>query len=230
MRHRKSGRHLNRTSSHRKAMLSNMSVSLIEHESIKTTVVKAKELRRFVEPLVTLSKTDSVANRRRAFSKLRSKSAVGKLFTELGPRYENRAGGYTRILKGGFRRGDASGIAYMQFVDAPLRVQQDDVDTSAYMAEEEEEAIVEEVETESAESGEIVEAVEAAEVESDSESAETEADASAETETPSEESTEEVADEVEATAADEPTAEASGEESQEDTAAEKDEGSKDKPQ
>ena len=119
MRHQKSGRHLNRTSAHRKAMLSNMSASLIEHETIKTTVVKAKELRRFVEPLITLSKTDSVANRRRAFAKLRNKAAVGKLFSELGPRYLNRAGGYTRILKAGHRQGDSAMVAYMQLMDQP---------------------------------------------------------------------------------------------------------------
>lgn len=119
MRHQKSGRHLNRTSAHRKAMLSNMSASLIEHETIKTTVVKAKELRRFVEPLITLSKTDSVANRRRAFAKLRNKAAVGKLFTELGPRYLNRPGGYTRILKAGYRQGDSAMVAYMQLMDQP---------------------------------------------------------------------------------------------------------------
>ena len=100
-------------------MLSNMSASLIEHETIKTTVVKAKELRRFVEPLITLSKTDSVANRRRAFAKLRNKSAVGKLFSELGPRYADRPGGYTRILKAGFRQGDSAMVAYMQLMDQP---------------------------------------------------------------------------------------------------------------
>ena len=99
MRHRKSGRHLNRTSSHRTAMFRNMAVSLFEHEMIKTTVAKAKELRRVAEPLITLAKEDSVANRRLAFSRTRSKSAVGKLFRELGPRYQDRPGGYTRILK-----------------------------------------------------------------------------------------------------------------------------------
>ena len=119
MRHQKSGRHLNRTSAHRKAMLSNMSASLIKHETIKTTVVKAKELRRFVEPLITLSKTDSVANRRRAFAKLRNKAAVGKLFSELGPRYVDRPGGYTRILKAGYRQGDSAMVAYMQLMDQP---------------------------------------------------------------------------------------------------------------
>ena len=119
MRHQKSGRHLNRTAAHRKAMLSNMSASLIEHETIKTTVVKAKELRRYVEPLITLSKVDSVANRRRAFAKLRDKAAVGKLFTELGPRFRERPGGYTRILKAGFRQGDSAMVAYMQLLDQP---------------------------------------------------------------------------------------------------------------
>lgn len=119
MRHQKSGRHLNRTSAHRKAMLSNMSASLIEYETIKTTVVKAKELRRFVEPLITLGKTDSVANRRRAFAKLRNKAAVGKLFSELGPRYVDRPGGYTRILKAGYRQGDSAMVAYMQLLDQP---------------------------------------------------------------------------------------------------------------
>ena len=117
MRHRKSGRRLNRTSSHRKAMFANMAVSLIEHEIIKTTVPKAKELRRVAEPLITLAKNDSVANRRLAFSRLRSKAAVGKLFAELGPRYEERPGGYTRILKAGFRHGDAAPVAYIELVD-----------------------------------------------------------------------------------------------------------------
>ena len=116
MRHRKSGRHLNRTSSHRKAMFANMATSLIEHEIIKTTVPKAKELRRVAEPLITLAKTDSVANRRLAFARLRSKSAVGKLFTELGPRYQERPGGYTRILKAGYRKGDAAPVAYIELV------------------------------------------------------------------------------------------------------------------
>lgn len=117
MRHLKSGRHLNRTSSHRKRMFANMCVSLIEHEEIKTTVVKAKELRRFIEPLITLARTDSVANRRQAFAYLRSKSAVGKLFRELGPRFESRPGGYTRILKSGYRKGDSAMVCYMSFVD-----------------------------------------------------------------------------------------------------------------
>lgn len=106
MRHRKSGRHLNRTSSHRKAMFKNMAASLFEHEVIKTTLPKAKELRRVAEPLITLAKVDSVANRRLAFARTRSKDAVGKLFSELGPRYQARPGGYVRILKCGFRTGD----------------------------------------------------------------------------------------------------------------------------
>ena len=117
MRHLKSGRHLNRTSSHRKRMFANMCISLIEHEEIKTTVIKAKELRRFIEPLITLARTDTVANRRQAFAYLRSKSAVGKLFQELGPRFESRPGGYTRILKSGFRKGDSAMVCYMSFVD-----------------------------------------------------------------------------------------------------------------
>ena len=120
MRHRKSGRHLNRTSSHRQAMFRNMATSLIECEVIKTTLPKAKELRRVAEPLITLAKEDSVANRRLAFSRTRSKSAVGKLFGELGPRYQDRPGGYTRILKCGFRSGDAAPMAYVELVDRPI--------------------------------------------------------------------------------------------------------------
>ncbi len=116
MRHRKSGRQLNRNSSHRQAMFRNMAVSLIEHEIIKTTLPKAKELRRVAEPLITLAKEDSVGNRRLAFSRTRSKEAVGKLFTELGPRYQERPGGYTRILKCGFRAGDAAPMAYIELV------------------------------------------------------------------------------------------------------------------
>ncbi len=119
MRHRKSGRHLNRTSSHRRAMFKNMAVSLFEHELIKTTLPKAKELRRIVEPLITLSKRDSVANRRLAFSRTRSKSAVGKLFNELGPRYNFRPGGYIRILKCDYRHGDNSPMAFVELVDRP---------------------------------------------------------------------------------------------------------------
>jgi large subunit ribosomal protein L17 len=119
MRHRKSGRHLNRTSSHRQAMFKNMSCSLFEHELIKTTLPKAKELRRVAEPLITLAKEDSVANRRLAFARTRSKEAVGKLFNELGPRYANRPGGYIRIMKCGFRPGDNAPMAYVELVDRP---------------------------------------------------------------------------------------------------------------
>jgi len=119
MRHLKSGKKLNRTSSHRKAMFSNMTASLIEYEVIKTTLPKAKELRRVAEPLITLAKNDSVANRRLAFSRLRSDSAVGKLFAELGPRYQARPGGYLRILKSGFRAGDAAPMAIVELVDRP---------------------------------------------------------------------------------------------------------------
>lgn len=119
MRHHKSGRKLNRNSSHRKAMFSNMANSLFDHEIIKTTLPKAKELRRVAEPLITLSKSDSVSNRRLAFSKLRDKEMVGKLFNELAPRYKDRPGGYTRILKCGFRSGDAAPMAYIELVDRP---------------------------------------------------------------------------------------------------------------
>ncbi|WP_017939143.1 50S ribosomal protein L17 [Zestomonas thermotolerans] len=120
MRHRKSGRHLNRTSAHRKAMFQNMAVSLFEHELIKTTLPKAKELRRVAEPLITLAKEDSVANRRLAFDRTRSKAAVGKLFNELGKRYANRQGGYLRILKCGYRAGDNAPMAYVELVDRPV--------------------------------------------------------------------------------------------------------------
>ena len=127
MRHRKSGRQLNRNSSHRKAMFRNMAVSLVEHEVIKTTLPKAKELRRVAEPLITLAKNDSVSNRRLAFARTGSKEAVGKLFGELGPRYAEREGGYTRILKAGFRAGDAAPMAYIELVDRPLP-EEDDFD------------------------------------------------------------------------------------------------------
>ncbi len=120
MRHRKSGRQLNRNSSHRKAMFRNMACSLFEHEVIKTTVPKAKELKRVAEPLITLAKSDSVANRRLAFARTRSKETVGKLFTELGPRYQDRPGGYTRILKAEFRPGDAAPMAFIELVDRPI--------------------------------------------------------------------------------------------------------------
>jgi large subunit ribosomal protein L17 len=120
MRHRNSGRYFNRTSSHRKAMFRNMTASLVEHELIKTTLPKAKELRRYAEPLITLSKDDSVANRRLAFDRLRDKLVVGKLFTELGPRYKARPGGYIRILKCGLRAGDSAPMAYVELVDRPV--------------------------------------------------------------------------------------------------------------
>ena len=117
MRHRNSGRPLSRNSPHRRAMFRNMSASLIKHETIRTTVPKAKELRRVVEPLITLAKTDDVAHRRRAFDRLRDKEAVGKLFGELGPRFKDRPGGYLRILKTGPRPGDAAPMAVVQLVD-----------------------------------------------------------------------------------------------------------------
>ena len=125
MRHKKSGRILGRKSSHRKAMYRNMSASLIEHETIRTTVPKAKELRRVVEPLITLAKEDSVANRRLAFDRLRSKQSVGKLFNELGPRFKERPGGYLRILKIGHRAGDAAPMAIVQLMDQPEKVQEE---------------------------------------------------------------------------------------------------------
>jgi large subunit ribosomal protein L17 len=119
MRHRHGLRKLNRTSEHRQAMLRNMCVSLLTHEAIKTTLPKAKELRRVVEPLITLGKAPSLANKRLAFSRLRDRDAVVKLFGELGPRYEKRPGGYTRILKMGFRNGDAAPMAFVELVDRP---------------------------------------------------------------------------------------------------------------
>ncbi len=119
MRHMKSGRKLNRNSSHRKAMFRNMASSLFEHEMIKTTVPKAKELRRVAEPLITLAKEDSVAHRRLAFDRLRNREVVTKLFNELGPRYVDRPGGYLRILKCGYRAGDQAPMAYVELVDRP---------------------------------------------------------------------------------------------------------------
>ena len=119
MRHRKVGRQLGRNSSHRKAMFRNMACSLFEHEVIKTTLPKAKELKRVAEPLITLAKNDSVANRRLAFARTGSKETVGKLFAELGPRYIERPGGYTRILKCGFRSGDTAPMAFVELVDRP---------------------------------------------------------------------------------------------------------------
>jgi large subunit ribosomal protein L17 len=119
MRHRKAGRKLNRTSSHRKAMMRNMAASLFTHELIRTTLPKAKELREVAEPLITLSKEDSVARRRLAFARLRDREVVTKLFNELGPRYQGRPGGYLRILKCGFRAGDSAPMAYVELVDRP---------------------------------------------------------------------------------------------------------------
>ncbi len=133
MRHRHSGRQLNRNSSHRKAMFRNMATSLVEHELIKTTLPKARELRRVAEPLITLAKNDSVANRRLAFDRLRDKAAVGKLFTELGPRYQARPGGYIRILKCGYRTGDKAPMAFVELVDRP---QIDTEDDDAFAADE----------------------------------------------------------------------------------------------
>jgi len=120
MRHRKAGRQLNRNSAHREAMFRNMAGSLFRHELIKTTLPKAKELRRVAEPLITLAKEDSVHKRRIAFARLRDKDAVGKLFSELGPRYQERPGGYLRILKCGYRAGDAAPMAYVELVDRPI--------------------------------------------------------------------------------------------------------------
>ena len=126
MRHRESGRKLNRNSSHRKAMFRNMAVSLIEHEIIRTTLPKAKELRRFAEPLITMAKIDNVAKRRLAFSRLRDRSIVTKLFNELGPRYKERPGGYLRILKWGFRTGDKAAMAIVELVDRPQQLIDDE--------------------------------------------------------------------------------------------------------
>ena len=125
MRHRQSGRQLNRNSPHRTAMFRNMASSLFEHEIIKTTLVKAKELRTVAEPLITLAKKDSVANRRLAFDRTRNKEMVGKLFSELGPRYAERPGGYIRILKCGERAGEKAPMAYVELVDRPRREDQD---------------------------------------------------------------------------------------------------------
>ncbi len=130
MRHRQSGRKLNRNSSHRKAMFSNMAVSLLHHEVIKTTLPKAKELRRVAEPLITMAKTDSVHKRRLAFARLRDRDVVTKLFNELGPRYKDRPGGYLRILKMGYRTGDKAPMALVELVDRP-----DDVEEFEAVAE-----------------------------------------------------------------------------------------------
>ena len=128
MRHKLSGRQLGRNASHRKAMFRNMVISLVEHELIKTTLPKAKELRRFAEPLITLAKVDSVANRRLAFARLNNKEAVGKLFSQLGPRYNTRPGGYVRVLKCGFRAGDKAPMAYVELVDRPVKALEAAVD------------------------------------------------------------------------------------------------------
>ncbi|WP_152208436.1 50S ribosomal protein L17 [Marinobacter changyiensis] len=130
MRHRKSGRKFNRTSAHRKAMFRNMTASLVEHELIKTTLPKAKELRRVAEPLITLSKKDSVANRRLAFSRLRDDAVVAKLFNELGPRFVERPGGYLRVLKCGFRAGDNAPMAYVEVIGRPMDVEAEEMDDS----------------------------------------------------------------------------------------------------
>ena len=127
MRHRKAGRKLNRNSSHRDAMFRNMAASLFQHETIRTTVSKAKELRRVAEPLITLAKDDSVAHRRLAFDRIRDRGTVGKLFNELGPRYKARPGGYMRILKCGYRAGDSAPMAIVELVDRPV----DEVPTQA---------------------------------------------------------------------------------------------------
>ncbi|MBL4622010.1 MAG: 50S ribosomal protein L17 [Immundisolibacteraceae bacterium] len=126
MRHRQSGRQLNRNSSHRKAMFKNMTASLVEHELIKTTLPKAKELRRVIEPLITRAKTDSVANRRLVFARVRDREAVTKLFDELGPRYSERPGGYIRILKCGLREGDKAPMAFVELVDRPIEDEEGD--------------------------------------------------------------------------------------------------------
>ncbi len=132
MRHRKSGTGLGRVAPHRHAMLKNLSISLFEHEIIRTTLPRAKELRRVAEPLITIGKTDSVANRRLAFSRLRDKQAVGKLFTVLGTRYADRPGGYVRILKCGTRPGDNAPMAYVELVDRPMpEVEDADVEDTA---------------------------------------------------------------------------------------------------
>ena len=126
----KRGRTFGRNSSRRKALFQALAISLIEHEGIKTTLPKAKELRSFIEPLITLAKNDSVSNRRLAFSKIRNKSAVGKLFSDLGPRFKDRPGGYSRIIKIGFRKGDAAPIAFIELVDRSIE-DEIEVDTPA---------------------------------------------------------------------------------------------------
>ena len=129
MRHRKTGRQLNRNSSHRKAMFQNMTVSLLQHEIIRTTLPKAKELRRITEPYITMAKTDSVHKRRVAFNRLRDRDTVSKLFNDLGPRFKDRPGGYLRILKAGYRSGDKAPMAYIEMVDRPQAVAAEDLDS-----------------------------------------------------------------------------------------------------
>jgi large subunit ribosomal protein L17 len=136
MRHRQSGRQLNRNSSNRKAMFRNMASSLFRHELIKTTLPKAKELRRVAEPLITIAKSDSVANRRLAFARMRDREMVTKLFNELGPRYQARPGGYLRILKCGFRTGDKAPMAYVELIDRPM-VEDEVIDDAAVAVSEE---------------------------------------------------------------------------------------------
>lgn len=134
MRHRKIGTNLGRESSHRAAMMKNMSASLFKHELIRTTLPKAKELRRVAEPLITLAKDDTVANRRLAFARLRDKEAVGKLFGELGTRYASRPGGYLRILKCGYRPGDCAPMAFVELVDRPVDIEDEDEDIESASA------------------------------------------------------------------------------------------------
>jgi large subunit ribosomal protein L17 len=131
MRHRQSGRKLNRNSSSRKAMFRNMTASLMRHELIKTTLPKAKELRRVAEPLITLAKKDSVSNRRLAFARIRDREVVTKLFNELGPRYDSRPGGYLRILKCGYRAGDNAPMAYVELVDRPVEAEEVEIEESS---------------------------------------------------------------------------------------------------
>ena len=126
MRHRKSGRKFNRSASHRKALLKNLAIALVDKEIIKTTVPKAKELKKFLEPIITISKEDSVANRRRAFNKLRCKDSVGKLFSVIGPSSSNRPGGYLRVIKAGFRSGDKADIAFIEWVDRDASISEGD--------------------------------------------------------------------------------------------------------
>ncbi len=127
MRHRKSGRKLNRNSPQRNSLKKNLAISIIEHESVRTTLAKAKEIRRFLEPLVTLAKENTVANQRLAYSRLRSKQAVAKLFEELGPRYKDRPGGYLRVIKSGLRNGDKAPSAQIEFVDRLAEIPKEEI-------------------------------------------------------------------------------------------------------